>query len=272
MRWLQRLRSMPSPCFISHAYRDGLAEAAARALPKGVLPIIFPAIHVSPTQFVSDSLVAALDRANSVMVVDGPAGRTSFWVAFEAHYAAHNSKPVYRFDSTTSSIKAEESYRRDPPVFASYAREDSDVVREICLWLENKRGFKVWADFKDLRADEQWQVAMENGLKGTLEDGGFVIAFMSSARSVWIEREIRHALKQFPDQIYLACLGPEKVVVPADLKMDLIDLSKEEWLIELVGEPWKKAFADINHNRLDDLMVRVLYRVFQRQGRLSQPI
>jgi hypothetical protein len=206
------------------------------------------------------------------MVVDGPAGRTSFWVAFEAHYAAHNSKPVYRFDSTTSSIKAEESYRHDPPVFASYHHQDGDVVRGICLWLEHKRGFKVWADFKDLRADEQWEIAMKNGLKGTLEDGGFVIAFMSSARSEWVEREIRHALAQFPDQVYLACLGSENVVVPANLKTDLMDLSKEEWLIELVGESGKKAFADINYNRLDDLMVRVLYRVFQKQGRLSQPV
>lgn len=259
---------IPSPCFISHAYNEGLVDAAVAALPKDVRAIVFPEIRVGPAEFVSDALIAALQEAKSILVADGPASRQSYWVAFETFFAMRNGKAVYRFDGTATGIVRDTRVRKDPPIFASYQRRNRYVVDPICDWLREERGFNVWKDTESLVPGDAFVQQIRGAMTNILADGGYVIAFMTTeaATSPSVSKELEFALSRYEGQVFLACLGDKGAVIPRDIAAVLSRYQEEGWLIELGGAESAADFSKVNLNRLDDLMVRVLYLVHKRQG------
>ena len=62
--------------FVSHSYEDELYLAYLReALPKRVVPVIFPPIDVPVTEFVSDRLLDAVEDCKCLVFMDTAASK-----------------------------------------------------------------------------------------------------------------------------------------------------------------------------------------------------
>jgi hypothetical protein len=90
-----------------------------------------------------------------------------------------SGKPVFCYDIGTSELSLDTDRPLDLAVFASYNRNDSARVRQICQFLNQARNFDVWLDVKDLSSGALWEKEIEAGLADWLNRGGYVIAFWS---------------------------------------------------------------------------------------------
>jgi predicted nucleotide-binding protein len=80
-----------------------------------------------------------------------------------------------------------------PYIFVSYARRDSEPVRQVVAELQ-KRGIKVWIDTANLMAGESWVASIQIAL----EQANVLLVFISpeSTRSKWIIHEFEAAIKR----------------------------------------------------------------------------
>jgi len=139
---LNRLRcllpgALPRRCFISHAYTDRkhLNELLS-ALPDYVSPLIFPPIHVTPDQRVSDDLVQSILDCDGLIYIRSVLSTPSFWVNFEKDYALRSHKIVYAYSSADQRLTRDRSSPMDLRVFPSYARGDKGRVNDITATLK----------------------------------------------------------------------------------------------------------------------------------------
>lgn len=289
---LDRGDSIASPCFISHSYKDTDVRRVIQALPRGVRPIVFPPIDLSPSEFVSEHLIAALDRAKSVLVVDSPSSRQSFWVAFERHYAMQRRKRLFRYDSETNSIRLDDEPVRDLPIFASFQHRDEIVVKAVLTWLRKKRGFEfkyhpaMDNSFEDLEREDR--LGISDNSEGVLRPmeriwakGGYVVAFLSDGKNMWwVKHDMELAIEFGGDRLFVACLGRPEDVMPPDI-LEALGGARSNKIIDLEVTPNFKPrrglgqqdtglrLKHLNRNRVDDLMVRVLYMIYQETTRCN---
>jgi len=81
--------------------------------------------------------------------------------------------------------------KREPKVFLSYARADSDVVDQVAAGL-NTAGIQIWLDKVNLAAGDDWMRAIEFELSAA----EFFVFFISpfSVKSGWVMKEVQIAL------------------------------------------------------------------------------
>jgi hypothetical protein len=81
--------------------------------------------------------------------------------------------------------------KREPTVFLSYARTDSDVVRRVAAKLSSA-GIRVWLDEASLQPGTDWMQEIERELSAA----DFIAFFISpdSVKSGWTKRELQIAL------------------------------------------------------------------------------
>src|SRR5690349_18238936 len=119
----------PGRYFISHSYRDAATrDALLKQLPAGVKPFIFPPIQVAPKDFVSSNLIEAILASDGLIYLDGGYSARSFWVAFERDYALRARKPVFAYDSETSTIIQQDVAPLELPIFTTCSLGDQKAV------------------------------------------------------------------------------------------------------------------------------------------------
>ena len=82
--------------FVSHSYEDTPYLAHLReALPKRIVPVIFPPIDVPVTEFVSDRILDAVEDCKCLVFMDTAVSKRSFWVPLEIEHAKRQKRTVY---------------------------------------------------------------------------------------------------------------------------------------------------------------------------------
>lgn len=139
-------------------------------------------------------------------------------------------------------------------VFISYAHRDADTAERIQERLE-AAGFTVWHDRNHLKADEEWQEAIQR----SLEHASVVILLLSlsSANSPYVAREYRAALERnMPLYVALVEHLPH-YEIPEDLRpLHYIDLTENfedgvQTLVKAVGAGGGLVTAEVL-DELDD--------------------
>jgi hypothetical protein len=251
------MSSLPTKCFISHAYADAAArERFIGSLPEKVSPLVFEPIRAKPHEFVSNPLIEAIRGCEGLIYLRGGASDQSFWVAFERDYALRSGKPVFCYDINTSELSLDTDRPLDLAIFAAYQHHDRTRVREICQFLGQERNFDVWLDVKELTSGGLWEKETEAGLANRLRRGGYVIAFWSEAarRSTFIEKELAAAaedIDQLNDKVLFA----------------LLDRSPIPDFWRQFGEPHVQLYGDSDRpetHRTDDLIVRLYWLIYRK--------
>ena len=260
-----RARSMPSPCFISHAYADEeIVRGLVERLPKGVSPFIFPSITVTPDQRVSDDLVAAILKCRGLIYVDGARSSESVWVSFERDYALRAGMPVCSYADTTAQFTRDSSAPLDLPVFPTYSARDKVRVHQVTSFMKDKRHFDVWTD-EDLKPGTLWRNELKSALEDRLSRGGYVVAFISnnSMQSEYVERELAVAAERWPDQILPALLDSvELKALPAAL------LGRSPVVLhQRAGHGGR-----LDWNGIDNLIVRIYDLVYRNSRKQSAAV
>lgn len=281
----------PARYFVSHSYRDEAARALlVSLLPKRVRPFIFQPIDVTPDQRVSDDLIAAVNRSHGLVYLKGGASAESFWVAFERRMALRAGKPIVAFDPETGAFSKPALKLIDPPcafVWNGFGTGDSDVVHGVAQWLLGKRGLDLSAA-RDRKRTPAGALDLKDSaysLNDKMRAGGVIVLFLSvealedpefyelregETRSyltservlasallvVWTRRPDAERLrKALATNWWKADLGPLKATIEASLSIEggrvpiiLTENGRMDW------------------RRVDDLMVRVDYLVFKRDG------
>jgi predicted nucleotide-binding protein len=100
-------------------------------------------------------------------------------------------------------------------LFVSYARSDSPVVRKVIRALEQE-GLSVWYDAANLEAGQDWAREIE----GALKSARAIVAFLSknSVQSLWVTREIQHALQNKVRLIPVLLPGADWADLPVELR------------------------------------------------------
>jgi hypothetical protein len=174
-----------------------------------------------------------------------------------------SGKPVFCYDIGTSELTLDSDRPLDLAVFASYNRNDSARVRQICQFLNQARNFDVWLDVKDLSSGALWEKEIEAGLADWLNRGSYVIAFWSenASRSKWIEKELATAaadIDQLNDKVLFALLEPSPL--------------PEFWL--RFHEPYVQLYGDSDRSethRIDDLIVRLYWLIYRKTKSAEAP-
>ena len=258
---LMRLRcllpgALPRRCFISHAYADRkhLNELLS-ALPDYVSPLIFPPIHVTPDQRVSDDLVKSILDCDGLIYIRSVLSTASFWVNFEKDYALRSHKAVYAYSTAGQRLTGDRSSPMDLRVFPSYVRGDKGRVRDITETLK-KRYFSVWLDEEQLQPGMEWAKEIESGLKDIVERGGYLVAFISraSVKSMFVRQELEFVAARYPRQILPVLLDD---VGPSLFNSKLSTLHQ----IRLF-----QANGRVDENRVDDLIIQIYYMVHKGSG------
>lgn len=284
-------RLWPARYFISHSYRDVAArDLLVSRLPKGVRPFIFPEIAVTPERRVSDDLVAAVNRCHGVVYLEGGASAQSFWVVFERRMALRASKPVIAFNPQTQAFSRHKVKLIDPPcafVWNGFGTGDSDVVQGAAAWLLDKRGLDLTAA-RGRKLTKAGALDLKDSaysLNDKMRAGGVIVLFLSiealedpdfyelregETRShlvnegvlasavlvVWTRRpEAERLRKALATNWWKADLAPLKAAIDASL-------STEGGRVPII----LTENARMDWRRVDDLMVRVDYMVFKRDG------
>lgn len=281
----------PARYFVSHSYRDAAARTLlVSLLPKRVRPFIFQQIDVTPDQRVSDDLVDAVNRSHGLVYLKGGASAASFWVAFERRMALRAGKPVVAFDPETRVFSKPALKLVDPPcafVWNGFGTGDSDVVQRAAAWLLDKRGLDLTAarDRKRTPAGALDLKDSASSLNGKMRAGGVIVLFLSVEA---LEDPEFYELREGETRSYLTNEGvlASAVLVIWTRRPDAERLRKalatNWWKADLA--PLKTAIdaslstADgrapiiltengrMDWRRVDDLMVRVDYLVFRRDG------
>lgn len=286
-RWLG-----PARYFISHAYADKDARRLLVAsLPsRRVKPYIFPEIVVTPEQRVSDDLVTEVTRSRGLIFLMGGASAESFWVAFERRMALRAGKRVVAFDPVTRTFSRPKLKLVDPPcafVWNGIGTGDTDVVHAAAKWLMDRRGLDLTAA-KGRERTNAGALDLKDSmysLNEKMRAGGVIVLFLSVEA---LEDDAFYELREGEVRSYLTNEGVLKAAVlivwtrrpDAERlrkalatnwwKPDLAPL-KEAIAASLVEDERRKAViltegGRVDWRRVDDLMVRVDYMVFKRDG------
>lgn len=284
-------RLWPARYFISHSYRDKAArDLLVSRLPKGIRPFIFPQIDVPPDRRVSDDLVAAVNASHGLVYLEGGVSAESFWVAFERRMALRARKPVIAFDPATERFSRPAVKLVDPPcafVWNGFGTGDTDVVHGAAKWLLDKRGLdltaargrkRTTAGALDLK-DSMYSLREKMGAGGVivlllsveaLEDPDFYDLREGEVRSYLtnqgiLDKAVLVAWTRRPDKERL-----RKALATNWWKPDLAPL--KEAITASLSEDHGRApiilteGGRVDWRRVDDLMVRVDYMVFCRDG------
>lgn len=286
-RWL-----WPARYFISHSYSDKDARGVlVTSLPKKrARPYIFPEIIVTPEQRVSDDLVTQVTRSDGLIYLTGGASAESFWVAFERRVALRAGKRVVAFDPTTRAFSRPKLKLIDPPcafVWNGFGTGDTDVVHAAAKWLMDKRGLDLTAA-KGRERTNAGALDLKDSmysLNDKMRAGGALVLFLSVEA---LEDDEFYELREGAVRSYLTNEGilkegvlivwtrrPDaerlrKALATNWWKPDLAPL-KEAIAASLVEDDRRKAIiltegGRVDWRRVDDLMVRVDYMVFKRDG------
>ncbi len=284
-------RLWPARYFISHAYADKDARTVLVAsLPKCARAYVFPEIVVTPEQRVSDDLVAEVSRSYGLIYLTGGVSAQSFWVAFERRMALRAGKPVLAFDPEARAFSRPKLKLVDPPcafVWNGFGTGDTDVVHAAAKWLMDKRGLDLTA----ARARQRTKAGALDlkdsmySLNNKIRAGGVIVLFLSVEA---LEDDAFYELREGEVRSYLTNGGvlkegvliawtrrPDKERLRKALatnwwKPDL-SLLKEAIAASLVEDDRRSAIIltkneRMDWRRVDDLMVRVDYMVFKRDG------
>lgn len=131
----------------------------------------------------------------------------------------------------TACARPVEANRR-PPIFVSYASEDSCAVDSVCTWL-TQQGFRVWRDTTELIAGQHWESMIEAGLKASAA-AIVCLSRASTEKQGFIHREIdlilRTAGMHPPGDLFLIPLFIEECVCPAwAVPLHSISLRQPDW-------------------------------------------
>jgi hypothetical protein len=264
---------LPPKCFISHSYRDAEPRAKLLAtLPPSVTPFIFPPISVRPDEMVSNKLIQAILDSSGLIYLESGASAESFWVAFERDYALRAGLPVFAFDPASGVLRRDASEPLELFVFPSYRRREEVNVHQVLDVMARERFFRLW-----LNAPHPGGTGLAETLAETidsgLKQGGYLVLFQSrlSMQSPYLAMETAHAAE------FVAPDGRLRVVPtwlddPAEHPANWLPPG---WPREYEYKPVFLRRADrpgeLDRNRLDDLIVRLYWLVYQntRQGRLD---
>jgi hypothetical protein len=247
----------PGTYFVSHSYKDsGSREELIAGLPPSVEALVFPPISVLPDEFISSRLIEAILASDGLIYLDGGYSAKSFWVAFERDYALRAGKPVFCFDPVTSRLTRHKLPPLDLAVFPSYRHGDRDRVDPILEFMSKDRFFDVWLEQQRLTAGTNWVEELQGGISGVISRGGYVVSFLTyeAIMSEFVKAETlqgleqRHLLVAFVDQ------GP----IPVWLASYVLEL------VQLYGDNERSA-----QNRIDDLIVRLYWLIFQNTQSLE---
>jgi hypothetical protein len=284
-------RFWPARYFISHSYQDKAArEHLISLLPKGIRPFVFQPIKVTPDQRVSDDLVKAVSRSHGLVYLEGGASAESFWVAFERRMALRARKPVVAFNPATGVFSRPVTKLVDPPcafMWNGFGSGDTEIVHGAAKWLLEKRGLDLSAarnrkltsagvlDLKDsmyslndkMRAggvivlflsaealeDPEFYELREGGTRSYLINEGILA---SAVLIVWTRRPDTERLRRaLGTHWWKPDLAPLKAAI-------LASLSEENGRAPVI----LTENGRLDWRRVDDLMVRVDYMVFKRDG------
>jgi hypothetical protein len=239
----------PGKYFISHSYKDAaVRDSFLETLPSQVTPYIFPPISVSPLEFVSSTLIGAILACDGMIYMNEGASVRSFWVAFERDYALRTGKPVFNYTPSQSTFSHHTSPPLDLVVFPSYTRKDFQIVMPILDFMRKRRHFDVWIDSEQIKPGEMWQDKLEKGISGTIKRGGYVTTFWGTNESEWVMRETLRGLEEH--RVIVAGLGSQP---------PLFIQKYHDMFVQLMEN------GQINNNRIDDLIVRLYWLIFQNQ-------
>jgi len=259
--------------FVSHSYEDTPYLAHLReALPKRIVPVIFPPIDVPVTEFVSDRILDAVEDCKCLVFMDTAVSKRSFWVPLEIEHAKRQKRTVYRFDPSLRRISEDVSPPLELPIYISFVAVDEARVREIALWAKHRRGFNLWYQEQIGLLNEIFERTHAE-LWSTMEAGGHLIAFVSkwSATRGNLRNEVVKALKICPTNVLLAWLDDPHgneipgVSIPQERQIFLRpSLAHEQSFENPFGGRWRglkeitsgKDLPVLAHD-IDDLIVRV---------------
>ncbi|MCA8901328.1 MAG: hypothetical protein KDA53_08755 [Hyphomonas sp.] len=134
----------PGKYFLSHSYEDTSVAAQLKStLPERVEPYVFPAIEVSPLEFVSNTLIGAIIACDALIYVRGGPSDHSFWVSFEREFALKLAKPVYEYRKSRRQITPIVRSPINPKVFYSAALEDYHRLDHLRRFMSEHRNFEI---------------------------------------------------------------------------------------------------------------------------------
>ena len=167
-----------------------------------------------------------------------------------------SGKPVFCYDIGTSELSLDTDRPLDLAVFASYNRNDSARVRQICQFLNQARNFDVWLDVKDLSSGALWEKEIEAGLADWLNRGGYVIAFWSE-NAVDLSGLRRNSRQRQQTLISSMTKSSSRFSGQAPFP--------EFWL--RFHEPYVQLYGDSDRSethRIDDLIVRLYWLIYRK--------
>jgi hypothetical protein len=195
--------------FVSHSYQDSdLITALTELLSKQYQLVIFPPITVPVSNFVSDSLFAAIDSCDALLWIASTNSINSFWVALEIEYAKRRGKSIYSIDRGAKALHLDEDPLTPIKIYASFDRVDEWRVRSIATWLKHRRSFDILHNITGLGGDE---------IRSVIAEGGFVVAFLSShaISNSLIIMDLISAQEAHPDHLLIVWLdNPDTIQVP----------------------------------------------------------
>jgi hypothetical protein len=251
--------SMPSPCFISHAYQDEeIVRDLLERLPGTISPFIFPPIKVPPDERVSDDLVKAILQCPGLIYILGGRSSESEWVSFERDYARRARKLIFSYDAKIQHFARDSSAPLALPVFPSYAGKDRSRVQQVTHFMQ-KRYFDVWTE-ESLKPGSSFVEETSRGLETRLASGGYVVSFISKhvIESVYVRAELEFAAKQWPKQILHVLLDPIELE-----RLPLVFQTTAPVVLHRESGP----DSGLNWNSIDDLIVRIYDLVYRNSRR-----
>lgn len=260
--------------FVSHSYKDdAYLQPLKEALPRNVVPVIFPPVDVPVTEFVSEPVLNEIENCESLVFFDTPNSLASFWVPLAIEHAKRQKRRIYKFNPAQLKITEDQSPPIELPIYISFASVDETRVREIALWAKHKRNFDLWYQeqvgiLNDIF--EKTEIELERKVKA----GGYLVAFVSvwSATRGKLRNEVIKAKEISPNNVLLAWLDDPAglsipgVTVPEDMQIFLRPTTLQETRQSPAKMQRRKLKAILSGKGLpvfardiDDLIVRIYW-------------
>ena len=162
-----------------------------------------------------------------------------------------------------------------PKIFLAYAHEDEEKVQALYSKL-SAAGFKPWMAAKDILPGEQWEVSIQNAIRGA--DFCLVLLSKSAGKRGFLQNEIRRAMDvretRLARDIYLIPARLEECEVPEILRaFHRVDLFMDKgWdrLIQAIHVGLEQRSQPLQRNKSRDrtqsLLTAVLERRREREG------
>jgi hypothetical protein len=260
--------ALPTSPFISHSYADHEAVTLLlAALPDYVEPVIFEAINVPPSEFVSEKLVSGILGADGFISIDSAISNRSFWTAFERDLAARKKKHMFRFSPETGKITPYRPNPRNLWIAHLYHPGDASDVGRIVRWLVDERSFEAFNDpeklgEKSLPPFSEIVPAKRDGHLFSFRTFGALYVIFVSQHLLDDELLLAHAAEQalgHPRSTMVCWLDPPDSLRGPAIVEELKKIPNDR-VYALSKRPTDTAF---NLHELDDLMVRLYWLVYQ---------